>query len=238
MRLQPSPRQLRRALSLAGWRVGMNSLSGLDSAFLSLETPSTPLHMMGVFVLDASSAGGNYSFERIVRLMEERVPDLAPLRCRLASIPLGFDHPVWIDDPDLRIRSHVHRMAAPAPGSQQVLADLVARIAAQPLDRRRPLWELCVIEGLTEGRVALVFKVHHAVADGVSAMQLLLRVLDSSPDAMLAAGLPVPVRRDPAPTSRTLIFHGLSRLPRRSVHLVRLLRDTATSIAGLARSSL
>jgi hypothetical protein len=78
-------------------------------------------------VLDASSASGGYSFERILRLVEERMPDLAPFRRRLAAIPFGFDFPVWIDDPDLCIRSHVHRLGAPAPGSDQVLAGLVAR---------------------------------------------------------------------------------------------------------------
>ena len=214
------------------------SLSGLDSAFLSLETPGTPMHMMGIFVLDAASDSGGYSFERILRLMEERVPDLAPFRSRLAEIPFGFDHPVWIDDPDLRIRSHVHRMAAPAPGSEQVLADLVAQIAAQPLDRKRPLWELSVIEGLAEDRVALVFKVHHAVADGVSSMRLLMRLLDSSPDARQVWPLPERVQCDPAPTGRALLAHGLSRLPRRSVRLALLLRDTAATIAGLAHSLL
>jgi hypothetical protein len=70
------------------------SLSGLDSAFLSLETPSTPMHMMGTFVLDASSGSGGYSFERILRLVEERMPDLAPFRRRLAAIPFGLDHPL------------------------------------------------------------------------------------------------------------------------------------------------
>lgn len=60
------------------------------------------MHMMGTFVLDASNASGGYSFERILRLAEERMPDLAPFRRRLAAIPFGFDHPVWIDDPDLR----------------------------------------------------------------------------------------------------------------------------------------
>jgi diacylglycerol O-acyltransferase / wax synthase len=214
------------------------SLSGLDSAFLSLETPSTPMHVMGTFVLDAAGAGSTYSFERIVRLMEERVPELAPLRCRLASMPFGVDHPVWIDDPDLQIRSHVHRMAAPAPGSDQVLADLVARIASQPLDRTRPLWELSVIEGLAEERVALVFKVHHAVADGVSSMRLLLQLLDSSPDATAVHPLPERIRFDPVPTGRALLTHALWRLPRRSARLAWLLRDTATSIVGLARSLL
>ncbi len=211
------------------------SLSGLDAAFLSLETPSTPMHMMGTFVLDASNASGGYSFERILRLVEERMPELAPFRRRLAAIPFGFDHPVWIDDPNLRIRSHVYRLGAPAPGSEQVLASLVAQIASQPLDRTRPLWELWVIEGLSEGRVALVFKVHHAVADGVSAIQLLLRLLDPSPEGA-SAWESHERARQPGPTSRALLAHALSRLPRRSARFARLLLDSTKSVAGATRS--
>jgi WS/DGAT/MGAT family acyltransferase len=161
---------------------------------------------------------------------------LIPLRRRLATIPFGFDHPVWIDDPDLRIRSHVYRVGAPAPGSEQVLASLVAQIASQPLDRTRPLWELRVIEGLTEGRVALVFKVHHAVADGVSAIQLLLQLLDHSPEEATEYRTREPVRRDPAPTNRALLVHALSRLPQRPARFVRLLFDSAKSVVGVTRS--
>jgi hypothetical protein len=131
------------------------------------------------------------------------MPDLAPFRRRLAAMPFGFDFPVWIDDPDLCIRSHVHRIGAPAPGSDQVLAGLVAQIASQPL------------EGLAEGRVALVFKIHHAVADGVSAIQLLLQLLDPSPEGPEACGSHERVRSDPAPTGRALLAHALSRLPSR-----------------------
>jgi WS/DGAT/MGAT family acyltransferase len=214
-----------------------SSLSGLDSAFLSLETPSTPMHMMGTFVLDASSASGGYSFERILRLLEERMPDLAPFRRRLAAMPFGLDHPVWVDDPDLRIRSHVHRVGAPATVSDQVLASLVAQIASQPLDRTRPLWELWVVEGLAEGRVALVFKMHHAVADGVSAIQLLLQLLDSSPEGADAGGSHERVRGDPAPTRRALLAHALTRLPQRSARFTRLLRDTAASVVSMGRST-
>ena len=194
------------------------------------------MHMMGTFVLDASSASGGYSFERILRLMEERMPGLAPFRRRLAAIPFGFDHPVWIDDPDLRIRSHVYRIAAPAPGSEQVLASLVAQIASQRLDRTRPLWELWVIEGLAEGRVALVFKIHHAVADGVSAIQLLLQLLDPSPEGASVCGSHERARREPAPTSSALLAHALSRLPQRSARFARLLIDSAKSVAGATRS--
>jgi WS/DGAT/MGAT family acyltransferase len=164
------------------------------------------------------------------------MPDLAPFRRRLAAIPFGFDFPVWIDDPDLCIRSHVHRLGAPAPGSDQVLAGLVAQIASQPLDRQRPLWELWVIEGLAEGRVALVFKIHHAVADGVSAIQLLLQLLDPSPEGPEACGSHERVRSDPAPTGRALLAHALSRLPQRSARFARLLLDSTKSVAGATRS--
>ncbi|MHC4181380.1 MAG: WS/DGAT/MGAT family O-acyltransferase [Planctomycetota bacterium] len=214
------------------------SLSGLDAAFLSLETPSTPMHMMATFVLDAAGASGGYSFERILRLLEARMPVLAPFRRRLAAIPFGFDHPVWIDDPDLCIRSHVHRVDAPAPGSEQALAGMVAQIASQPLDRTRPLWELWVIEGLAEARVALVFKVHHAVGDGVSAVQLLLQLLDPSPDEEIACGSHEIVQRDPAPARRTLLAHGLLRIPQRSACFARLLVDSTKSIAAVTRSNL
>jgi hypothetical protein len=166
------------------------------------------------------------------------MPDLAPFRRRLAAIPFGLDHPVWIDDPDLRIRSHVYRAGAPAPGSDQVLASLVAQIASQPLDRTRPLWELWVIEGLAEGRVALVFKAHHAIADGVSAIQLLLQLLDPSLEGADVGGSPERVRTNPAPTSRALLAHALSRLPQRSARFARLLRDTAASVVSMGRERL
>src|SRR4029453_4510883 len=113
------------------------SLSGMDSAFLSLETSSTPMHIMGTFVLDASSASGGYSFERIPPLVEKRLPDVSPFRRRLEALPLGLGHPVWIDGPDFLVRSHVYRIAAPAPGSEQVLAPLVGQRASQLLDRER-----------------------------------------------------------------------------------------------------
>lgn len=213
------------------------SLSGLDATFLSLETPSTPMNIVGVLLLDPSSASGGYSYERVLRLVEERLPRLAPFRRRLVAVPFGLGHPVWSDDPDLRIRSHVYRVGAPAPGSDRVLADLVAQISAQPLDRTRPLWELWVVEGLAEGRVALVFKLHHAVADGVSAAQLLLELLDPSPEGANAGGSHERLEPDPAPTSRALLAYALSRLPQQAARFARLLRDTARSLADMVRST-
>lgn len=214
------------------------SLSGLDVAFLCLETPTTPMNVIATFVLDASDGSGAGSYGKILRLMEERLPRLAPFRCRLAAVPFGLDHPVWIDDPSLHVGSHVHRVVAPPPGSERALAELVARIAARPLDRTRPLWELWVVEGLAEGRVALVFKLHHAVVDGVSATQLLLQLFDGSAKGVAAGESREPVEPDPAPTSGALLAHVFARLPQRSARFAQLVRDTARTMVGMARASL
>jgi WS/DGAT/MGAT family acyltransferase len=214
------------------------SLSGMDAAFLSVETPNTPMNVMGTFVLDAASAGGRFSCERVIELLEQRLARFAPFRRRLVAVPFGLDHPVWIDDPDLCVRSHIHRVTAPAPGSDRVLADLVARIASLPLDRSRPLWELWLVEGLSEGRVALVFKLHHAVADGVSAAKLLLQLFDASPQAIAEDGCAEHAPPESDPTRRALLTHVLSRLPERSARFARLLGATAGSIAsGMARAA-
>jgi WS/DGAT/MGAT family acyltransferase len=195
------------------------------------------MNVMGVFVLDAASANGGDSYERVLRLVEERAPRLGPLRRRLIGMPFGLDHPIWVDDPDLDVRSHVHRVRAPAPGSKRVLADLVARIASQPLDRARPLWHLWVVEGLTEARVALVFKLHHAVADVVSAALLLFQLLDASPEGAEGDTFRARLQPGTTPKSFALLAHAVSRLPQRSARLARLVRDTAGSVAGMARST-
>ena len=208
----------------------------MDAAFLSLETPNTPMNVMGTFLLDLASAGAGASCERIVQRLEERLVGLAPFRRRLVSIPFGLDHPIWIEDREFRAGDHIHRMTAPAPGSEPALAALVARIATQPLDRSRPLWELFVVEGLREERVALVFKLHHTLADGVSAARLLLQLFDSSHPAPTVGTLLQLARSEPAPTKRALLAHALERLPRRSAQFARLLGESVRSVvAGMTR---
>jgi WS/DGAT/MGAT family acyltransferase len=195
------------------------------------------MNVVGTLVLDASSASVGGCFERVLRLVEERAPRLVPFRRRLIAMPLGLDHPVWVDDPDFEVRSHVHRVRAPAPGSERVLADLVARIASQPLDRARPLWQLSVVEGLAEDGVALVFKLHHAVADGLSAALLMLQLLDSSPEEAEEGASHARMQFAPVSTSLALLAHAIARLPQRSARFARLLRNSAGSVAGVARST-
>lgn len=160
----------------------MQQLSGLDAAFLALETRTTTGHVGGVIILDPSTASEPLTFQRYRTLMQERLP-LAPLlRRRLASVPMGLDQPYWLEDPDFDLEFHVRETAIPSPGTESQLRDLIGRLHSRPLDLRRPLWETYLISGLEGGRMAVYTKIHHAAIDGASGTELLTALLDLTPE--------------------------------------------------------
>ena len=160
----------------------MEQLSGLDTSFLNMETATTYGHVSGLAIYDPSTAAAPVTLERLKALIQERM-HLVPLyRRRLVEVPLGLDHPYWIEDPDFDLDFHIRHIAVPPPGTPQQLSDLVSRIVARPLDRSRPLWELFLIEGLQEGYIAQLTKVHHCAIDGVSGTEILTTLLDLTPE--------------------------------------------------------
>ena len=160
----------------------MSRLTGLDGAFLALESPTTHLHILGAMVFDPDGVPGGLRFRRIRSLVAERVPLVPPFRMRMVDVPFGLQHPTLVEDPDFDLDYHVRRASLPAPGGAAELAELVADLASRPLDRSRPLWEFHVVEGLADGRVGIVAKVHHAIIDGVSGAEILASFFDLSPD--------------------------------------------------------
>ena len=156
----------------------MRRLSGIDTAFLYLETPTTHMQVQAVMVLDPSTVPGGYSFEKIKAHLASRLPLLPEFRRRLAFVPFDLHRPVWFDDPDFDLDYHVRHIAVPAPGRPEQLAEIVGDIAGRPLDRARPLWEFWVIEGVENGAVVVVARMHHATIDGVSGSSLLTSILD------------------------------------------------------------
>jgi WS/DGAT/MGAT family acyltransferase len=147
----------------------------MDATFLYLETPAGHMHVAMTAIYDASSVDGGYSFERIRATIEERLPLVPPFRRRLVAVPFQFHHPVWIEDPDFHLDDHVHRVVCPAPGGRRELALIAGRIASEPLDRSRPLWEAWVIEGLKHDRFGFVIKVHHSAVDGAAGAEIMTR---------------------------------------------------------------
>ena len=158
----------------------MERLSPLDVSFLYVETPTTPMHVGGVAVLDPPGAG--FDYDRLVRLIGQRIALVPRYRQRVRSVPGHLANPVWVDDEHFDLTYHVRRSALPKPGSPAQLRELVGRLMGRRLDRSRPLWEVYLVEGLEGGRVGIVTKTHHAVVDGVAAVDLSTVLLDTTPE--------------------------------------------------------
>ena len=159
----------------------MERLTGLDGAFLSLESPTTHLQILGALVFDPSELDGGVPFRAIRHLISDRLALVPPFRKRLVEVPFGLQHAAMVDDPDFDLDYHVRRARLPEPGGLVELATFVADLASRPLDRGRPLWEFHVVEGLEHGRLAIVPKVHHSIIDGVSGAQVMAAFFDLSP---------------------------------------------------------
>ena len=169
----------------------MQQLSGLDASFLSLTTHSAPMPVAGLAIYDQSSApGGLVTFKGILANVERRLHLARCFRQKLADVPLGLDHPYWIEDANFDLEYHVRHIALPKPGDWRQLCIQAARIHARPLDLGRPLWEMYVIEGLDnverlpEGSFAVLTKLHHAAIDGVSGVELTAAIHDTEPGAV------------------------------------------------------
>ncbi len=168
-------------------------LSGLDASFLYMETPTLHMHVAMTAVFDPATVPGGYSFRRLRQLISERIP-LAPVfQRRLVEVPFRLGHPVWVDDPAFDIDNHLRRAALPSPGGMRELAEFAADVDSRQLHRDRPLWEMWIVEGLEDGHVALVTKMHHSTIDGVSGAELLGILFDLEPDP--------PPRSDPHPAT-------------------------------------
>jgi diacylglycerol O-acyltransferase / wax synthase len=159
-------------------------LTTLDALFLNFEHPHAPMHVAGLYTFNSTpEIPGRPGLSGLFRTIEERIGEIPRYRQRVVNLPLGLGNPVWVDDPEFDLSYHLRRAALPSPGGMTELLDYVARIHARPLDRRRPLWEVYVIEGLDGGeRAALYSKVHHAMIDGISGMDLAGILLDVDPE--------------------------------------------------------
>jgi WS/DGAT/MGAT family acyltransferase len=140
------------------------------------------MHVAMTTIIDPSTIPGGYSFEALKQFIAKRIPHAPVFQRRLVEVPFRFGHPVWIDDPDFDIDYHVRLAAVPGPGGLRELASIAGDITGRPLDRARPLWEMWIIEGLSDGRIGFIAKMHHSTVDGVSGAELLSVLFDLEPD--------------------------------------------------------
>jgi WS/DGAT/MGAT family acyltransferase len=212
----------------------VRQLTSLDAEFLAIENDRNYAHVSGLAVLDPSGApGGELHLADLRNLVEERIHLLPPFRWRLEEVPLGLDHPWWVEDRDFDIGYHVRELALPAPGDDQQLATQVERIFSRPLDRARPLWEIYLIQGVQGDRAAVLTKIHHAVVDGVSGAEILGILFDLDP-----AGREIPEHGPPIATSRHpgslgLLGKGAIALPGRVASGIRSVPSTVMNVSDL-----
>ncbi|MFT4010759.1 MAG: wax ester/triacylglycerol synthase family O-acyltransferase [Nocardioidaceae bacterium] len=185
----------------------MQQLTGVDATFLHMEDSRITGHTAGIMVLDPSTVDGPFNVETVRAMYAARLPHLTSLRWKLAEVPFGIDLPYWYDDQDVDLDYHVRGAALPEPGTNEQLAELVARIHQRPLDRARPLWETYVIEGLEGGKIAIYTKLHHAAFDGKSCVALMMAFVSPDPHAPD----PEPPASMPEPEKKPTEFEMLSR---------------------------
>ena len=215
----------------------MDRLQGLDAAFLCLETPTAHMHVTGVAILEP--ADDEFGLERFRRVIESRLHNLPAFRKRMVEVPLGLGHPVWAEDPELCVADHLHHIAAPAPGSDRELAEVVGLLAGRPLDRNRPLWEIWLVEGLEAGRSALVVKIHHAAIDGVASTEVMTQVFDlyAEGHADPRPGNPRP-EADALPSPSRLLFSSIAHGSNIPVKFLRTVARTGQSLVPIVRAAM
>jgi len=213
----------------------MQRMTGIDPMFVYSDTPETPMEIAYACVFDPSTVDGGYTFGRVVALLEDRIPMLPPLRRRLMAVPLGLDHPRWVDDPDFDLGDHLHRTALPAPAGEAEWRAKVAEVMGRPLTPDQPPWEMHVVEDMAGGRVGLIAKVHHAVIDGVAGATMLARLLDLTPGGW-EVHHPAPAWRPPQlPSPATLLGDAVPHVLHSPVRVWRAAREVGRTAVRVAR---
>jgi WS/DGAT/MGAT family acyltransferase len=195
-------------------------LTGLDTSFLHLERSGAHMHVASTSVFE----GEPPTHEEFREHIASRLHLVPRFRQKLRFVPFGQGRPVWVDDPHLNLDYHVRQTALPAPGSDEQLRNLAARIFSQQLDRSKPLWELWLVEGLTGDRFAIIGKSHHALVDGVSGVDITTVLFDLDPEPQGAPDkAPLWLAR-PEPTDVQLLTEALKERATSPKEIVRGVR--------------
>ena len=207
-------------------------LNGVDALMLYSETPEIHMHTLKIGVLDVSGVDG-FSFEMFRQVAYPRLMALTPLRYQLVDIPMKLHHPMWVQNDDIDLDYHLHLVRVPEPGGRRELDSLIGEIASTPLDRARPLWEMYLVEGLADNRVAIVHKVHHVLADGVASANQMAQAMEPHD-----AGNVAPPASDDLSRTRGRLLAAAGRdhvgLIRK---LPRLVSETAAGVSRVRRRS-
>lgn len=206
-------------------------LSALDASFLLIEKRNRPMHVGGLVLLDPGPDG--FELPRMLELIKERLHLIPRYRQKVRFVPGHLANPVWVDDPLFDLQYHLQHRSLPKPGRPEQLWDLAGRLFSRSLDRSRPLWEGYLIDGLEDGRVALLLKTHHCVVDGVSAVEMLTALVDPAPEPRRMPA--EPWRPDPEPSNAELLRSGILDRAAQPLQVAVAMKDWIADLTDTAK---
>ena len=207
----------------------LEAVTGLDATFLYGESPTSPMHIGSVAIIE-----GSLKFDTFKKTVESRLHMLPKLRKRLMNVPMSVDYPYWVDDPNFDIALHMQHIALPEPGGWSELRALSSSIFSEPLDRTRPLWSLTFVEGLDQlsqlpkGSVAVISKVHHVAIDGMAGAGMLAILFDLAPTDKEPPA-PKPFRPEPLPNEFQLVYKSALSFAKDPFKLPKIMSQTVAS---------
>jgi len=204
-------------------------LAPMDVSFLYLEEPTTPMHVGGVAVF-RPPVGEPFDYDKLVSIIEARISLVPRYRQKIKWVPGHLASPVWVDDNTFDVGFHIRRSALPKPGGDDQLRELVGRLMSRRLDRTRPLWEMYFVEGLSDGRLAVITKSHHAMVDGISSVDISQVLLDVTPEPR-----EVPAddwEPDPEPSPIELVVEAISDFIRQPTEVIDAIRSGVNDAAA------
>jgi diacylglycerol O-acyltransferase / wax synthase len=207
-------------------------LSGWDAVLLYSETPNVHMHTIKAAVIELDEASRGFDIQAFRQVIAGRMDKLEPLGYQLIDVPMKFHHPMWRENCEVDFDYHIRPWTLPEPGGRRELDDAIGQIASTPLDRQHPLWEMYFVEGLANGRIAVVVKIHHALADGVASANLMARGMDLLPTPPGGSYTP-----DPAPTKPQLMASAFMDHLRHIGRIPGTIQYTAAGVGRVQRSS-
>jgi diacylglycerol O-acyltransferase len=210
----------------------IQQISGQDATFLYAESPSSPMHIATLTIVEGSIAFND--FKEIVASKLHLIPKF---RKKLLNVPLNLDYPYWVDDPNFDIDLHINRLKLPDPANWKTLREMTSSIFSGPLDLRRPLWSISFIEGLDEvsqvpkGSIAIVSKIHHVMIDGSSGVGIMGILFDKNEeDKNKKTPAPKPYEPEPLPGEISLLLKSSYGFLKNPLKIPKLIGETAFSL--------
>lgn len=204
----------------------LQAISGMDATFLYVESPTSPMHIGSVAVIE-----GSLEFDKFKATIHSRLHMIPKLRQRLVYVPFSIDYPYWVDDPNFDIDMHIQHIALPKPGNWSTLRNIASQIFSEPLDQSRPLWSFTFVEGLDnipqvpKGSVAVISKIHHVAIDGVGGAGLLGLIFDFTPETKPIPE-PKPYKPKPIPNELSMVMNSTMSFMENPLKFPKLISET------------